>query len=183
VFRLPRSHWHCTLAGFTWAAARPASLQARVDAFLAAAADGGAPHLILTGDPGIGKTHLGVAAYRAATVWAGTALAYWCNVPAFCEAVKRGYKSDDASPWEDVEAARRLVVLDDLFGRDLSTHEASQIVYRLIDTVYTNGAACLITMNQAESELPARLAAHEISRLLAGATLIPMTAAKDWRRT
>jgi DNA replication protein DnaC len=81
-----------------------------------------------------------------------------------------------------VEGARRLVVLDDLLGRDLSAHEASQIVYRLIDTVYTNGAACLITMNQDPRELTARFPPHELSRLLAGATHAPMTATKDWRR-
>jgi len=182
VYRLPRSHWHCTLYNFEWAGVTPASLEGRMLTFLHAVQDGKAPHVLLTGAPGSGKTHLGVGAYRvASTVW-GTELVSWLNVPAFCEVVKRSYGPGETDPWTDVESARRLVMLDDLFGRDLSQHEVGQIVYRLIDTAYQNGAAVLATMNQAVDELPARLAAHEISRLLADATIIPMTSTKDWRR-
>lgn len=182
MFRLPRSHWHCHLWNFEWTAVTPTSLQQRITSFLHEVTDGKAPHLLLTGAPGIGKSHLGVGVYRTAcTVW-GTELVSWINVPAFCDAVKRSYRPDEVDPWEDYQAARRLVVLDDLFGRDLSQHEAAQIVYRLIDTAYQNGAAVLVNMNQDVKELTGRLAAHEISRLLAGSTIIPMTAKKDYRR-
>lgn len=182
VFRLPRSHWHCYLSNFDWSNVTPKSTKARVADFLVSVKDGGSPHLLLTGAPGIGKTHIGVGAYRAATALFGTELATWINVPAFCEAVKRSYRPDEPDPWLDYEGARRLVVLDDLFGRDLSQHEASQIIYRLIDTAYQNGAAVLVNMNQPVEELSARLASHEISRLLAGSTIIPMAGLKDYRR-
>lgn len=185
VFRLPRSHYHCQLSNFAWDAVTPSSLKSRVASFLEQVVDGRggvAPHLVLTGPPGSGKTHLGVAVYRAACAEFGTELATWINVPNFCERVKRSYGPDETNPWDDYEAARRLVVLDDLFGRDLSHHESAQIMYRLIDTAYQNGAAVLVNMNQDVRELTSRLASHEISRLLAGSTIIPMTAKKDWRR-
>jgi hypothetical protein len=83
---------------------------------------------------------------------------------------------------EDFALARRLVVLDDLLGRDLSMHEASQIVYRLLDTAYQNGAAVLITMNPDAGELAARFPAHEVSRLLSAAAIIPLVGVQDWRR-
>lgn len=182
VFRLPRSHWHCGWYNFEWSAVHPPSLKERMLDFLGSAHTGGDAHMLLTGAPGVGKTHLGVAIYRAVAAHVGTELATWINVPTFCEQVKRAYGPDGQDPWPDYEGARRLVVLDDLFGRDLSQHEASQIIYRLIDTAYQNGAALLATMNQNIDELPARLAAHEISRLLAKHTAIPMRAEKDWRR-
>jgi len=181
VYRLPRSHWHCTLDGFDWHAVGPAALQATVKTFCEALTEGHAPHLVLSGEPGIGKTHVGVGLYRWATTLVGTAHATWVNVPAFCERVKRSF-DDEADPWEDIDAARRLVVLDDLFGRDLSQFEASHIVYRLIDTAYQNNAAVCVTMNQTVEELPSRLAAHEVSRILADSTVVVMQSRRDWRR-
>lgn len=181
VFRLPRSHWHCHVSNFEWEHVHPPSLQKYYTAFLQKAIDGGAPHLLLTGGAGIGKTHLGVAAYRCMVSHVGTQLATWLNVPAFCDEVKASYKGDATSPVHEYEEARRLVVLDDLFGRDLTSHEAGQIVYRLLDTAYQNGAAVVFTMNQSVDELIARLPGHEISRVLAGATIVPMSAEKDWR--
>lgn len=182
VFRLPRSHWHCQAENFAWDAVRPGELQNQYTHFLETAVEGNAPHLLLIGVPGVGKTHLGVAAYRRMVLHVGTECATWLNVPAFCDRVKAAY--DEAyDPFEDYEAARRFVVLDDLFGRDLTKHEAGHIVYRLLDTAYQNGAAVLITMNQTVQELADKLPAHEVSRVLAGATIIPMSAkgGRDWR--
>lgn len=182
VFGLPRSHWHCTLENFEWEAVRPKPLQEHVLKFLTEVRAGKSPHLLLTGSPGIGKSHLGVAVYRAVAADTGTIRAMWINVPDFCERVKRGYHPDEPDPWPDVEEAQRLVVLDDLFGRDLSSHETGQIVYRLIDTAYRNNAAVLVNMNQNIEELQVRLTGHEVSRLLAQSVIIPMAGMKDFRR-
>jgi DNA replication protein DnaC len=181
VFRLPRSHWHCRLSNFAWAQVRPPRLQEYVLAFLHGVQDGRASHLLLTGGPGIGKTHLGVGLYRVAAATWGTELVTWLSIPAFVERVKRSYDQSVLDPWYDVEAARRLVVLDDLFGKELTSYEKDQILTRLFDTAYTNGAAVLATMNPDVKELAARLPPHEISRLLAESTIIPMSADKDWR--
>jgi len=183
VYRLPRSHWHCALENFDWALVTPKSLQSDVDAFCAQVREGGDPHLLLTGGPGIGKSHLGVASYRTLAGGYGTDLCSWCNVPAFCDAVKTSYTPDlGDDPWPDIEGAKRLVVLDDLFGRDYSSHEASQIVYRLIDVAYTNAAGVVVTMNREPQELSALLRGHELSRLLSKHTMIGMAAKKDYRR-
>lgn len=184
MFRLPRSHWHAQLDNFDWAAVSPKSLRGAVETFVGEVEAGTAPHLILTGDPGVGKSHIGVACYRTMAAKVGTELVTWVNVPQFCENVKRSYNAGEVDPWPDVEGAKRLVVLDDLFGRDLSMHESTQILYRLIDTSYQNGAAVLVTMNQdvRNSDFLTRLPQHEYSRLMARSTIVPMTAAQDWRR-
>lgn len=182
IFRLSRSHWHCRIANFEWETVRPQALRDSYMQFLEAAAAGEAPHLLLTGAPGIGKTHLGVAAYRWMVLRVGTELATWINLPTFCDQVKAAYSYTEAhDPLSEYEQASRFVVLDDLFGRDLTTHEAGQIVYRLLDIAYQNGAALLITMNQSHEELKVRLPKHEVSRLLANVTIIPMQAEQDWR--
>ena len=182
VHGLPRSHWQCHTDTFVWDAVRPKALRPTYNTFLTEVHAGQAPHLLLMGRPGMGKTHLGVAAYREVVAEVGTAAGMWLNVPSFCDRVKSSY-SKEYDPFAEYQDARRFVVLDDLFGRDLSSHEASQIVYRLLDIAYLNGAGMLVTMNQTPKELAARLPPHEISRLLAGAKLVEMTADKDWRRT
>ncbi len=184
VLHLPRSHWHCTLDNFVWDALYPRSLREHLTQFLHAAATGCDKHLILTGPPGLGKTHLSTAAYRWMVVQVGTLRTTWLNVPAFCDQVKSTYTtggSGGADPVADYNEATSLVVLDDLFGRDLTAHEAGQIVYRLLDVAYQNGAALLVTMNQSIEEAAARLPQHEISRLLNNATIIPVSGERDWR--
>jgi len=181
VFRLPRSHWHCTLYSFQWDKVRPASLHTAVTSFLHELQDGKVPHMLLTGSAGVGKTHIGVGVYRVASTVFGTQQVTWLNVPAFCEQIKQSYRDGDEGAWADVEEARKLVVLDDLFGRTLTSHEAEQIVYRIIDTAYRNNAAVLATMNQSHEELKDRLPGHEVSRLLANVKVFPMKADKDWR--
>ena len=181
VFRLPRSHWHCHLGNFEWDKVTPQSLRSRVRQFVQDVNEGRAPHVLLTGTPGIGKSHIGVGVYRALVTTFGTQLVTWLNVPAFCERVKRTYGADDVDPWADIEDARRLIVLDDLFGRDLTAHERDQILVRLIDTAYQNNAGFFVTMNPSVQELQAKLLPHEISRLLAGSTIIPVVGQKDYR--
>lgn len=181
VFRLPRSHWHCHLWNFDWASVTPKKLQEVVRSFVEAVDAGNAPHLLMTGTPGIGKSHIGVGIYRALSTTLGTQRTTWINVPSFCEQVKRSY-GQEVDPWQDIEDARSLVVLDDLFARELSAHEKDQIITRLLDTAYQNNAAVVCTMNPAYEELAHRLPAHEISRLLANSQIIPMTSTKDFRR-
>lgn len=181
ILGLPRSHWHCQLENFEWSAVRPRSLEDAVSSFVDEVLAGGDPHMILHGDPGIGKSHLGVGIYRRVVAEFGTQLATWINVPSFCDRVKESYQ-DQTSPWAEYREARRLVVLDDLLGRELSSHEISQIVYRLIDTAYLNGAAVVINMNQDINEASLHLRPHEMSRILAGAIEVPMSADGDWRR-
>lgn len=187
VYRVPRSHWHCSLTNFEWDTVRPTELRADVDEFLAAVGTTQPgvppPHLVLTGDPGIGKSHVGLGVYRRAAEMVGTINAVWLNVPDFCAKLKESY--GEASPavmWEEVEAATALVVLDDLFGRDLSMHEVGQILYRLIDTVYRNNVCLMVTANPNVQDWGSWLDKHELSRLLANATIDEMSAVGGDRR-
>lgn len=181
MFKVPRSHYHCQWSTFSWDAVTPTSLRERLEDWRDRVLRGESPHLLLAGAPGCGKSHLTVALYRQLAASLGTGGVTFANVPAFCEEVRMSYDDRDASPWESIEQARYAVALDDLFGRKLSQHESSQIIYRLIDTTYRNGAALVANMNQDLDELKSRLPAHEISRLLTNSTIINVRAARDWR--
>lgn len=161
---------------------RPPSLRERVEDFVTRVVRGESPHLILTGEPGIGKTHLGVGIYRAVVFTLGTLPVILINVPKFCDEVKASY-GKDYDPFDEYREASRLVVLDDLFGRDLSPHEIDQVVYRLIDIAYQNNAAIFLNMNNEVQSLATFLRPHEVSRLLQESTIIPVKSSRDWRRT
>ena len=119
--------------------------------------------------------------YRAVARAVGTADATWINVPLFCEEAKQSYTPGAYNPWLEYQEVRRLVVLDDLFGKALTPHEVDQILTRLLDTAYQNNAALFVSMNPPAEKLDTFLRPHEISRLLAGCTIIPVTSTKDWR--
>lgn len=174
VFGLPQSHWHCQLTNFEWDGIRPVQLPEVIDSFLDDIEQGENPHLILTGPPGIGKSHLSVGIFRRAVVEFGTLRAVWLNVPKFCDKVKARYGDGEGDPFEHLGAANRLVVFDDFLGRDYSPHEVGQILYRLIDLSYMNGAAILITMNHPHTALREHFRSHEISRIMAGAKVVAM---------
>jgi len=182
VLGLPRSHWHCQLANFTWDEVKPSAFQARVHQFMEEVRAGESPHLLLTGKPGVGKSHVSVGLYRWAALEFGTQLAAWLHVPSFCLRVKEGYgQGTEGDPWEMIESAQRLIVLDDLFGREYSPHEIGHIVASLIDGCYRSAAGVVVTMNSSIAELTQRLSPHERSRLLTNATIIPVEAARDHR--
>lgn len=181
VLGIPRALWHCQLDNFDYSAVTPKKLEEEVVKFQEGARSGKSPHLILTGDPAIGKSHLGVGLFRWGVIEFGIWSVAWVNVPEFCEKVKKLYGTD-TDPFEDFNRATNLVVLDDVFGRDLSPHELGQILYRLIDTSYSNNAAVVINMNCALEDSKKYLRPHELSRILAHSTVIPMTGKKDWRR-
>jgi DNA replication protein DnaC len=181
IFGLPRDYWHCTYENFDWSLVRPPELREVFLGFLRETEEGKAPHLLLCGQAGRGKSHLSVVAYRWGVVRWGTLMTTWLSVPDFCDAVKEGYDTKD-NLFDDYEKATKLVVLDDVFGRDLSPHEATAIVYRLINIAYQNRAALLVTMNQPAKEIETRLAGHEASRLLSNARVVNVASDHDYRR-
>lgn len=181
VYGVPRSHWHCDLANFEWATVRPLSLRAHLAQFQEQVRRGQAPHLILTGEPGHGKSHLGVALYRWAAQWAGTWRVRWIHVPTFCYQVKAGFQPGAVDPFTDYEDCRTLVVLDDLLGREYTQYEQAHVLYRLIDQAYQQGTAMVVTVNYEAPEVVRLLGAHESSRLFANATTIQLHGS-DWRR-
>ena len=181
ILGVPRSHRHCQLSNFDWSAILPASTQQTILEFLVGVKQRKAPHLFLTGKPGAGKTHLSIGIYRAAALLFGTRTCCWIDSADFCRDVKQAFNDPDWAPFDAIEDARNLLVIDDLFGRALSGYDMDQSISQLIDTCYKNNAALVVTMNPDLPELAEHLAPHELSRILQNNIHIPIRANRDWR--
>lgn len=175
VHRVPRSHWDCHLHTYRWDWLENGErVRAAVDAFVTGLATRQAPHLLLLGERGLGKTHLAVGIYRAAVYELDLSRAALVHVPSFCDEVKAGFNDRDApDPFDDLRRAD-VAVIDDLFGRMLTEWEITQVVPRLIDEPYRRRAAMVVTANPSLDEIRATLDPHEVSRLLERATVVNM---------
>lgn len=164
VFDVPKSHRHCTFANFHWPSE---SIKAAVLEFLARMEAGQTSHLLVTGTPGVGKTHLAVAIYRWAVLKWGTMLCNLIQVSPFFDLVKASFNSsEENSPFLDVEDAKKLVALDDLLGRSPTPFEIDHVIFRLINTAHSNSASLVITSNQTIDQISQVLKPHEVSRIL-----------------
>lgn len=167
VYLIPRSHWHCDFHGFDWTG-HESKKKALLDYLDRISVEPG--NLVMIGPPGTGKTHISVALYRWAVLRYGAGRSMWVNVPDFCMQVKRGFDSND-DPFELVERAQYMLVLDDLYGREMSPWELDNVLYRLIDTAYRNAAHLVVTTNYTVDELEQRVNAHELSRIMNNAEI------------
>lgn len=171
VYGLPRSCWGYHLRAFSWEGLPDAPRREEaVRAFMVGHVAGEAPHLVLLGRPGTGKTLLAVGLLRWEWWRRDMSAAAWVHVPSFCVEVKESF-SDGPDPWGRVERAG-LVVLDDLLGRLPTDYEREQVIPRLVDTAYRNGASLVVTDNHGMEHLSAAMDAHETSRLKENSTLI-----------
>lgn len=169
IFGVPLSHRHCTLLNFKWPST---NIQAAVVKCLQDLEAGQRTRILLIGTPGLGKTHLAVALYRWAVLRWGTTLSTLVEVPRFFDVVKKSFnaKPDDEGfiedPFREVTEAKRMVVLDDLLGKTPSPWEVNEVVFRLVNTIYTNSASSVVTSNLSVDQLGLILKPHEMSRLL-----------------
>lgn len=175
VYDIPKSHWSCSLKNFEFPNAQA---KEDVDRFLGQLDfriehlhDEGTlpnedpPNVLMTGPPGVGKTHLSVAIYRWATMRAKIGDVRFIDVTDFCEEVKRGFDTGQ-DPFQKVEDVNVLLVLDDLFGRDLKQYAREHILPRLITEAYRNRASIVATTNYSKGELKNKIHPHQMSRLL-----------------
>lgn len=169
VHSLPRVLWHCQLNNLDWSKCGGAVIP--VLDFMSAAVEGEATRLLLIGEPGLGKSHIGAGLFRWGVLQWDTLNCIFVHVPTFCDEVKQKY-SLDLDPYADLREAKRLIILDDVFGRELTEHELTQIVPRIIEIAYANGAAVVVTMNQTITQARKRLAPHEFDRLISGARFL-----------
>jgi DNA replication protein DnaC len=178
IHGIPRSHWHCHLHNYDEPKEK---LVESVSWFLEEWEDQKipAPHLLLAGKAGRGKTHIGVGIYRAAVYISNIQDCAYIHVPDFCVRTKRGYGSGE-DPFLEVEDAS-LVVLDDIFGADMTEHEISKILTRLITTAYDKNQALVVTSNYSKNEISGILHPHETSRLLQNCKIMNMTSDRDRR--
>lgn len=178
VFRIPEDHHHCTLANFVFTpAARDAVIW-----FGRELHAGNAPHLILTGLQGNGKSHLSVALYRHAVWHFGTQDCWWGDIPDFCNRVKRGM---DEGISEDLlidsQEAVKFVAMDDVWGRPLTPWEMDNVVFRILSAAISNKAALVVTTNYSKAQIGERLAPHEMDRLLQHPSKVIEFKGNSWR--
>lgn len=176
VHRVDRDHQHCTLESFRWDWLEndPAGVAAAVRDFQDAHLAGEAPHLLLLGPQGTGKTHLLYGLYRWAVWHADLSEAVAFHVGTFCRDVKRAFDGNVPDPWGELRRAR-FMALDDLFGRDLTDWETSQVLAPLIDVASRDRMSLVVTDNRLPEQLEAKLNPHEASRLFARATVVWVT--------
>lgn len=174
IYRLPADHWHCQLSNFDWGV-HP-GLEAAVRQFVAQIDLGEAPKMLLTGPPGVGKTHLTVGLYRLMAKRFGTSDSYWCEVPVLYDQVKAGIDRGDR-PMEELQQARKFVALDDLYGRDPSPWEVSNILVPAINYAQRNKVALVASTNYSIQQLNQRLNPHELDRLTARALVVQIKGA------
>lgn len=177
IFGVPRSHYHADFNNFEWPSE---AVRLAVLAFLQELEDGTKRNLLFTGLPGRGKTHLSIALYRWGVLRWGTAKCSFISVPEFCSSVKREFNDSSSDVFADLDDVKSLLVLDDILGKNPSAWELDNVIYRLINTSYSNGCAVVVTSNHTLSQLADILKPHEMSRLLDNATQIAFTG-KDRR--
>lgn len=170
VLNVPKILYHCQLNNYDWAR-HPKAVQPVLD-FMQATVEGTPAKLLLIGQTGLGKSHIGVGLYRWGVIRWDTMDCMFLNVPDFCDRIKQRYGDDAGDPYAELRQARRLVVIDDVFGRELSAHELAQIVPRIIEITYSNAAAVVVTMNFTTKEAGTYLAPHELDRLTSGDPVI-----------
>ena len=179
VLGIPRTHYGKQLNNFDWTE-RPNAAK-EIVRFIEEAKDRKAPHLLLMGGNGLGKTHIGVGLYRWAVTQAGTAASYFTDAFDFYDQVKATYNDPNLdNPFNSLALADFLVVIDDPFAYGTLRPGELNILIRMIDTAYSNGAALVVTMNDDFDGLKNYLPRHEVDRLTDRSIICHFTG-KSWR--
>lgn len=166
ILGLPKSHYGKQLSNFDWTAIDPA-IPDEIVAFMEEAVSEEAPHLILTGQVGLGKTHIAVGLYRWAVMREGTIRSMFFSALDFFKKVKKTYGDPTApNPMDDLAEADFFVGIDDALLLGTMRPGEVNIFVEVIKTVYANGAALVLTMNPEIFELGDYVAAHGMDRLL-----------------
>lgn len=140
--------------------------------------------LLLTGDVGLGKTHIAAAITnelnnRLYSTYFGNAV----DIVSFC---KSTYRKD--SHFSEEEAIKLmtdkidLLIIDDL-GKEYSTENTITILYQIINRLYENDKPVVITTNLNSQEIIIKLGERGraiMSRITSMCTPIRLTG-KDWR--
>ena len=157
---------------------------ARATALAEKVAAGERRGLAMFGPPGVGKTHVAVAACRAAISRRVTA--EYRNVVELVGRVQAtyGHGLEDGETRADViaqVAARDLVVLDDL-GKERTSEDVQTIVYELVDAIHRSGARLVVCSNLSGAEYRSRYDEAVTSRIAGVCEIVPVLG-EDRRRS
>lgn len=141
---------------------------------------------ILLGQPGVGKTHLAVAALReVARLWSLEREAevgedlyrdpktmieqnmLFINVPIFMDQLRQGIKFTESKAndvWDFAINRASVVVLDD-FGKEKITDWVTERLYVLVESRYQNLKSTIVTSNRTLDELDGLGYGAAVSRL------------------
>ena len=116
--------------------------------------------IVLTGNHGVGKTHLACAIANV-RIDQGDRVAF-ATVPDLLDHLRASYKQDQSESYDQTFKRLlevKLLVLDDL-GAHRSSDWAEEKIYQLINHRYTTRAWTIITMNGKPSSLEDRIASR-----------------------
>ena len=126
-------------------------------------ADGtlGSTFLILSGQFGVGKTHLGAAIINYCIANTGLGPGKFAKVPEMLQAFRNGFRDNTYQALFDQIREAPLLVLDDLGAEyqkvgDMTTWVAEQL-YLIVDHRYSEGLPTVVTTNVRQDRIEGRI--------------------------
>lgn len=118
--------------------------------------------LIISGDNGIGKTHLAVAI--AHEVMSNGISVYFATAPTLFEKLRDELFFDGKKPIHKMTVNAELLIIDDL-GKEKSSEWTSETLYKIVNDRYENKLPVIITTNLTKNEIEKRYNKAVTSRL------------------
>lgn len=130
-------------------------------------------NLLLSGDPGLGKTFLSACIARVVSQ-RGCSVVYDTASHIFERFEAQKFSRDDAEAEEDVARFLRcdLLIVDDL-GTELTTEFIRSAVYQIVNTRLMTNKKTIISTNLSPAELSRRYGANILSRIEGSYRILP----------
>ena len=129
--------------------------------------------LLLSGDPGLGKTFLSASIARVVSE-SGHSVVYDTAAHIFERFEAQKFTRDDPSADEDVSRLLRcdLLIIDDL-GTELTTEFVRSAFYQIVNTRLMTNKKTIISTNLSPAELSRRYGANILSRIEGSYRILP----------
>lgn len=137
----------------------------------------GAPSLLFSGAPGLGKTFLSACIARQVAE-SGFSVVYETVTTLFAEFERAKFGGEEGITEKYLLCD--LLIMDDL-GTEMTTQFTQSVLYQVLNTRLMNGRPTVISTNLTSEELPLRYTAAIASRLLGAFDLLPF-AGEDIRQ-